>query len=64
MPIYEYICEEGHEFEDLLPMGADPPKCPKCGGKTKKKVSRASFDGMLFSREMDRERERIARDLK
>ncbi len=32
MPIYEYRCENGHEFEVVQSMSDDPVKvCPECG---------------------------------
>jgi putative FmdB family regulatory protein len=32
MPIYEYRCENGHEFEVIQSMSDDPVKsCPECG---------------------------------
>jgi len=41
MPIYEYHCECGHEFEEMLPMSMrETPcdlSCPECG---EKKVSK------------------------
>jgi putative FmdB family regulatory protein len=33
MPIYEYRCENGHEFEVIQSMSDDPvTACPECGG--------------------------------
>jgi putative FmdB family regulatory protein len=32
MPIYEYRCENGHEFEEIQSMSDDPvTACPECG---------------------------------
>jgi putative FmdB family regulatory protein len=31
MPLYEYKCDCGLRFEELLPMGSVTPACPKCG---------------------------------
>ena len=33
MPIYEYICECGHEFEILVANSRTKPQCPQCGSK-------------------------------
>lgn len=34
MPLYDLVCEAGHEQIDrLLPVGSRPP-CPECGGAT------------------------------
>jgi putative FmdB family regulatory protein len=56
MPIFEYRCDRGHEFELLVLKGQAPPRCPECGSKkldkllslprvssdqTRKKASRA-----------------------
>jgi len=44
MPLYEYECEKcGHQFDQIVKFDADPPPCPECEGKTKKKVSQSSF---------------------
>jgi len=33
MPLFEFICRHcNHEFETLV-MGADKPRCPKCGSE-------------------------------
>lgn len=35
MPIIELKCIKcGHKYEEIVAMGADYPKCPKCGGTT------------------------------
>jgi hypothetical protein len=28
MPIYRFVCEDGHETEDIVPMGTDQIACP------------------------------------
>ena len=45
MPIYEYRCSKcGKTFEALQSISAEPiTKCSHCHGKTKKIVSRSSF---------------------
>jgi len=45
MPIYEYACREcGHEFEIIHKVGEGRKrKCPECGGRLEKLVSRTSF---------------------
>jgi putative FmdB family regulatory protein len=45
MPIYEYKCEEcSSEFEEWQKF-SDPPveKCPTCGGKASRLISRSTF---------------------
>ncbi len=45
MPIYEYKCEDCQaEFEEWQKF-SDPPvdKCPKCGGKASRLISRSTF---------------------
>src|SRR5208283_403288 len=45
MPIYEYRCEKcGKEFEEWQKF-SDPvvDKCPTCGGKSRKLISRSTF---------------------
>jgi len=36
MPIYVFRCEDGHDFEKLVPMSAAAPDCPHCGRATRK----------------------------
>jgi putative FmdB family regulatory protein len=45
MPIYEYKCEDcGAETEFMQKSGDAPKKkCPKCGGKLKKRLSAPAF---------------------
>ena len=50
MPIYEYECEScTHRFDKRMKVGEPNPPCPKprqdkpCGEKTKKLISRSSF---------------------
>lgn len=45
MPIYEYQCLQcGKEIEMIQKLSDSPLAiCPDCGGKTEKKLSRASF---------------------
>lgn len=44
MPIYEFLCGCGHEFEDLVPRGTAPP-CPECGREPRRKFSPFSIGG-------------------
>ena len=45
MPIYEYQCEAcAHQFEAIQKMSARPlRKCPECGGKVERLISKAAF---------------------
>ena len=38
MPVYEFECKCGHIFEDLVPMGTEKAKCPRCQGEKAKKI--------------------------
>jgi len=44
MPLYEYVCKCGTEFEELVRHADEVVECPKCG-KTdvKRKLSRFAF---------------------
>jgi putative FmdB family regulatory protein len=47
MPMYDFACTSescGAEFEDITPMGAEPPPCPECGGAAERRMS-APFVG-------------------
>ena len=54
MPLYEYVCPDGHEVERLLPMSRsdDPGPCPKCDGELRRRFSRVAvkLQGWGFSR--------------
>jgi putative FmdB family regulatory protein len=40
MPIYEYLCENGHRFESFQSMSEDPISvCPECGAKSERQLS-------------------------
>ncbi len=40
MPIYEYRCENGHEFETFQSMSEDPiSKCMECGAPSQRVLS-------------------------
>ena len=41
MPLYDFRCEAGHEFEDFARMDAPCPCCPQCGGMCHKTILRA-----------------------
>ena len=45
MPIYEYQCDACGAVTERLQKMSDAPlrKCPKCGGKVEKIISRTSF---------------------
>lgn len=36
MPIYDFKCECGYEFDSIVKLGTVGKKCPKCGKKAKK----------------------------
>ena len=36
MPIYTYRCDCGPDFDEMVPMSAAPPPCPRCGSLTRK----------------------------
>lgn len=44
MPIYEYKCESGHEFELRQSIKDEPAKrCPICQRRCQRLISRTSF---------------------
>ena len=45
MPIYEYLCDCGEEFEDSFSIKEDSSTtpCPKCGGAARKVPSLSAF---------------------
>jgi putative FmdB family regulatory protein len=43
MPLYEYICPDGHTEEKLVRMDAPNPVCAICGQPTTRTVARTSF---------------------
>ena len=46
MPLYDYRCPAGHDFEQLAPMAAGtPPQCPTCGRDSHKLPSRFAIGG-------------------
>ncbi|MFA4966616.1 MAG: FmdB family zinc ribbon protein [Candidatus Margulisiibacteriota bacterium] len=46
MPTYEYRCENCGKFEHIQKINDEPfKKCPKCGGKVQRLISRA---GIVF----------------
>jgi len=44
MPVYEFKCECGHNFEELVKMGTSAQECPKCRRKAKKIMSPCTFE--------------------
>lgn len=54
MPLYEYVCADGHEVERLLPMerSGDPGPCPDCAEPLRRRFSRVAvkLQGWGFSR--------------
>jgi putative FmdB family regulatory protein len=45
LPIYVYRCGCGLRFERLLPLDAEAPECPECGGATRKIPAGSSLGG-------------------
>ncbi|RJX33903.1 MAG: zinc ribbon domain-containing protein [Desulfarculus sp.] len=45
MPLYEYECKKCHEVTEALQKFSEAPlkKCPRCGGKVSKIMSRNAF---------------------
>lgn len=45
MPMYEYQCEKCHKVSEVIQKFSDAPleKCPECGGKVSKLLSKTSF---------------------
>jgi putative FmdB family regulatory protein len=48
MPLYEYHCANGHDFEKLVPMSApedekETAQCPDCGANGQRHMSVGSF---------------------
>lgn len=80
MPIYHFVCENGHEVERLLPRGADPGPCLECqcalkrvpgvGPSTIKKeildngVMRKSLERLADAERLSKERSQSSRDNK
>ena len=44
MPVYEFECECGHQFEELVRMDTKTRECPKCSKRAKKIMSQCSFE--------------------
>jgi putative FmdB family regulatory protein len=44
MPVYEFECDCGHSFEELVSMGTKSSECPKCHEKAKKIMSPCTFE--------------------
>lgn len=44
VPYYEYICDEGHEFEVEQRITADPlTECTECGAPCRRQLCKSSF---------------------
>lgn len=40
MALYEYACSKcNHNFERIMKRGARAPRCPECGGSTRRLIS-------------------------
>jgi len=40
LALYEYTCSKcGHTFERIMNRGARAPRCPECGGRTRRLIS-------------------------
>ncbi len=44
MPVYEFECECGHVFEELVRMDTKMKECPHCRKKAKKIMSACTFE--------------------
>jgi putative FmdB family regulatory protein len=44
MPVYEFECKCGHNFEELVKMDTNARKCPKCSSQAKKIMSQCTFE--------------------
>lgn len=44
MPVYEFECDCGNNFEELVKMGTRIQECPKCNKKAKKIMSPCTFE--------------------
>jgi putative FmdB family regulatory protein len=44
MPVYEFQCECGHVFEELVRMDTNMRECPNCNKKAKKIMSSCTFE--------------------
>ena len=43
MPLFEFRCKCGHEWDDFVKMGEIVQRCPVCGEKTKKNIGTVGF---------------------
>lgn len=44
MPLHDLKCKQcGYEFERMIKMGAENPKCPECQKATRKLIGLSSF---------------------
>lgn len=47
MPTYEYVCAEGHAFEEIQKMSDSPiERCPVCGAAAERRLSGGA--GLIF----------------
>ena len=44
MPVYEFECKCGHNFEELVKMDTKSMTCPKCQKKASKIMSPCTFE--------------------
>ena len=44
MPVYEFECQCGHNFEELVKMDTDSQECPVCHKRAKKIMSSCTFE--------------------
>ncbi len=44
MPVYEFECDCGNNFEELVKMGTKSAKCPQCNKKAPKIMSPCTFE--------------------
>lgn len=43
MPLYEFVCKCGHEFDELSKWDAKTAECPKCNADAKRKPGISSY---------------------
>lgn len=52
MPMYEYLCECGYEFEAIVPVDRRDDVACECGLETKRLMSKANLIGAMFDKKI------------